>query len=37
MTDTSKSNSIEQQNAEIFMTVTVEEWLGRPVGRKSKW
>lgn len=36
MIDTSKSNSIEQKNAESFMASIVEEWLGCSVERNVK-
>lgn len=36
MVDTSKSKSIEQQNAETFMALMVEEWLGCFVERNVK-
>lgn len=36
MIDTSKSDSSEQQNAEGFMAVIAEEWLGCHVERNAK-
>lgn len=36
MTDTSKSSSYEQQNAEGYIASIVEEWLGCPVERNAR-
>lgn len=36
MVDTSKSSSMEQQNAENYMASVVEEWLGCMVERNAK-
>ena len=36
MVDTSKSDSSEQQEAEVYIAMTVEEWLGCTVERNVK-
>lgn len=36
MVDTNKSNSNEQQSAEVYVATMIEEWLGCPVERNVK-